>query len=355
MRRLAAFVLACLVGFWLGIRVAQGPAGAPVPVSPTQEAAARAYLDANLPAMPEGWAWDLFAPEQGVALEVGRAPAVGAAKGTVLYVPGFTAPLDMYGHELTRLAEAGWAVAAISPRGQGRSARGGPDGEMGWVDDHRRLAEDVAAFVETLEPPVAVLAVSMGGHVALRMAAEVDPEPVAAYALVAPMVAIRTDPFPDAVARGLSRGFELTGLGATYALGRGPWDDAARFDDPAALARGTDCARDPARAHLREALFALEPELRVGGPSAAWVARTFRSQDLLARAAPDIDAPVWMALAGEDRVVDTDAAAAMCAAMDDCAETRFEGARHCMFEDAPETREALIDGALAFFEAARAR
>ena len=93
----------------------------------------------------------------------------------------------------------------------------------------------------------------------------------------------------------------------------------------------------------------------MGGPSAAWVARTFRSQDTLARAAPTIDAPVWMALAGHDHVVDTEAASALCAAMGDCVEARFESARHCMFEDGPETREALLDGALAFFEAARAR
>ena len=352
MKRLFAFLLACLVGFWLGIRVAQGPAGPPQPVTHEREAAARAYLDAHLSAMPPGWTWDLFAPTRGVALEVGRAPSIGAAKGTILYVPGYTAPLDMYGAEFTRLTEAGWNVAAISYRGQGRSERFGPDPQMGWVDDYATLASDLAAFLATLEGPVGVFAVSKGGHVALRMATDHAPD-VLGYALVAPMVAIRTDPFPDGVARGLGRTFDLIGLGGTYALGRGPWADAPLFDDPAALARGTDCARDPSRAHLREALFALEPDLRVGGPSARWIARTYASQDVLARAAPTISAPVWMATAGEDRVVRTEAASALCTAMQDCEEVRFEETRHCMIEDAPGTRDAILDGLLSFMEARR--
>ncbi|UWQ20303.1 lysophospholipase [Jannaschia sp. W003] len=348
MKTLLAFVLALVVGVWLGLRVSQGPSGAPVPVSDAQAEAARAYLDAHLAPMPEGWTWATFEPEPGVALEVGRAPAAGEAKGTIAFVPGYSAPVDMYGAELSRLQAAGWNVAAITPRGQGRSPRFGPDPEMGWVDDFATHAADLAAFLATLDGPVGVLANSMGGHVALRAALDHQPG-VLGYALVAPMVEVETAPFPAPVARGIGRTFTALGLGDTYAPGRGQWNDAAMFDDAAVLAEGTDCARDAGRAHLREALFALEPALRVGGPSARWVAATYRGQAVLETRADEIGAPILMATAGADRVVRTEAASALCTAMPACEEVRYAEARHCMFEDTEATRTRLVDDALAFF------
>ena len=195
---------------------------------------------------------------------------------------------------------------------------------------------------------------SMGGHIALR--AQIDHAPdLLGVALIAPMIAIETGAFPEGVARGLTRGFTLAGLGNTYALGEGPWTGAGLFDDADALARGANCARDPARAHLREALFAVQPDLRVGGPSARWVSATFRSGDVLAARADEIAVPVWMALAGADGVVRSPASEQLCAAMGRCSAVAFPEARHCMIEDTPALRAAIIDRALAFFEAERTR
>ena len=147
-RRLLVFVVALLLGSWLGLRVAQGPSGTPLPATESQRAAATAYLEANFAAHARGLGMvALLRPEPGIELEVGRASAAGEARGTLVYVPGYTAPLDMYGAEFARLTGAGWTVAAISPRGQGRSTRRGPDPQMGWIDDHATHAADLAAFL----------------------------------------------------------------------------------------------------------------------------------------------------------------------------------------------------------------
>ncbi|KIT15206.1 lysophospholipase L2 [Jannaschia aquimarina] len=341
---------ACLAGLWAGFRISQGPAGTPPAATESQQAAAQAYLAQNLAPMPDGWDRDLFLAAPGVTLEVGTAPAAGPAKGTLVFVPGYTAPLDMYGAEFSRLRAAGWNVAAFSYRGQGRSVRRGPDPQMGWMGDMAHLAADLAAYVRTLDGPVGVMAVSKGGHIALRMAIDAGPD-VLGYALVAPMVAIRTEPFSPGLAQGLAMALPVIGLADTYAPAQGPWDGADVFDDPAALAEGGTCARDPARAHLREALFTLEPGLRVGGPSARWIAEVFEAQDVLRDRAGDIATPVWMALASDDGSVVTEASEALCRAMGDCVSVEVPDSLHCMIEDRPEIRDAVFDGALAFFEA----
>ncbi|MEM8850067.1 MAG: hypothetical protein AAGE03_08535, partial [Pseudomonadota bacterium] len=87
-----------------------------------QVAAARAYLE-RLEDLPEDFVFGRFEPTPGIVLETGRLAARGASRGTVVFVPGYTAPLELYAQEMRALAEAGWDVAALVLRGQGRSVR----------------------------------------------------------------------------------------------------------------------------------------------------------------------------------------------------------------------------------------
>ena len=320
------------------------PAGEP---SDAARAAASDYLAALAP-MPEGWRPARFAPEPGVSLEVGRLDATAPRQGTVVFVPGYTAPLDLFGAEYARLAAAGWDVAAISQRGQGRSDRFGAAHDMGHVEDYADLTRDLAAWTAEQEGPVALMGVSKGAHTVLRTLAERETDVIGAVAVV-PMVAIRTEPFPPLLARALGEVADRSGLGRRYAPGPGAWDRAERFLDDGFVSGGTVCTDDPARAHLRDALFTLDPALRVDAPSLGWVAATMRSTAALPGMAETIAAPVLMVTATEDRIVSTEAASALCAAMPDCAEVALEGP-HCLLEGRRDRAEAVMDAALGFLD-----
>lgn len=323
------------------------------PASAALQAEAADYLAASLPPMPEGWRWETFEPEPGVALRTGRIEPPGA-KGTVLVVPGYTAPLDLYSEAVRAFVDAGYAVAGLEYRGQGLSHRDLLNPEMGHVASWSRLGADLAAYVAELQRTgggrVFVYANSMGAHVALRAAGEatVDEGPdVAGYALVAPMVKIHTGGFPHRLARAITGFYGATGLDGEFAVGRGPFDPAA-VDWTA----GTPCNTNPRTAWRRDALFLRDPALRVAGTTNGWVSRTMASTDAITAPAhvARIDRPVVMFTAGREAFVSTPAAAAMCERLARCERQHYAQASHCLVEESEAVRDDVFARTVRFFD-----
>jgi lysophospholipase len=345
----AAVLLGAFALLGLGCAVTTPPAeGAAKAYPPEVTARAGRYL-AALPPLPEGWRRGSFAPEPGVVLEVGTLPARGARRGTAVVVPGFTAPLELHADEYARLAGAGWDVAALSQRGQGRSTRVGRDGRMGHIESFDNLARDLGAFVAAQEGPVVAMGISMGAHTVLRLAAQ-EGHGLAAVAAVVPMVAVQTGGVPLWQARLLAGAMDRAGLGQRYAPGGGPWTPEAFLTD--APPEPNLCTDDPARAHLRDALFLRHPELRVASPSMGWLAATLRSQARLAEEAGRIDPPLLLVTVEDERLVDNAAASSLCEAAQDCRETRIAGAMHCLLEGVDPAADRAMKEVLAFLAAA---
>ncbi|MEM7644124.1 MAG: alpha/beta hydrolase [Pseudomonadota bacterium] len=313
-----------------------------------QVGAARAYLE-RLEKLPEDFAFGRFEPTPGIVLETGRLAARGPSRGTVVFVPGYTAPLELYAQEMRALAEAGWDVAALVLRGQGRSVRLATRYDLGHVRDYANLTADLAAFVARQEGPIVVVGLSQGAHVALRMAADYAPE-VLAYALIVPMIGIPG----GRVGRGVADLLARNGAAGAYLPGSLPWPRRTPFTR--LVGRGNVCQPDADLANLRRALMEVDPDLRVEVPSAGWVSATFASIDVLERIGPSVEAPVLMVTAGRDRVVSSRAAGRLCARMSDCREVRLPGAPHCAVEGdarrSPVVMEA-VTGFLARESAAR--
>lgn len=345
----AVLTVAVLGGAWgYGWSSRTGPhAYAPVPDDLRAEA--ESYLEASLPAMPDGWEWGTFEPEPGVGLRIGRIERPGA-KGTVLVVPGYTAPLELYSEAVRAFVDAGYAVAGLEYRGQGLSYRDLPNPEMGHVASWERLGADLAAYVGKLRRTgggrVFVYANSMGAHVALRAAGDAKPD-VTAYALLAPMVRIETGGFPYAVARNITRFYAATGMDGEFAVGRGPFDPAAVHWDGE-----TPCNTNPKTAWRRDALFLARPKLRVTGTTNGWVARTTASTDVLTAPgyAARIDKPVLMLTAGREAFVDTPAAAALCEAMGQCTRQHYPDASHCLVDESEAVRDDVFARTVQFFD-----
>lgn len=142
----------------------------------------------------------------------------GAARGSLLFLPGRADFYEKYLETLAYWADQGWHVTAADWRGQAGSGRLSANPLAGHVGDFGIWVDDLAAFwmqwcAETPGPHVLV-GHSMGGHLALRAVAEQRVAP-AALVLSAPMLGFVT-PIPafvqHAVARWMCRFGEPTRL-----------------------------------------------------------------------------------------------------------------------------------------------
>ena len=262
-----AAVLTLLAALWTGVAAAQG-----------QAEAARAYL-AGLEPIPAELVSGRFEPAPDIVLETGSLAATGPRHGTVVFVPGYSAPLELYGRELRVLSEAGWDVEAIVMRGQGRSVRLTERYDLGHVEDYANLVDDLSAFVARQDGPVVVVGLSMGAHVALRMMAERRAPNVIAAATIVPLVRVAIPGAARAASRALARALTAAGGGERYLPGTVPWERREPFTELISRGQGTICTPDFERAHLRRALMEVDAELRVETPSAGWADATFRSTD----------------------------------------------------------------------------
>ena len=349
MRRLIKGLLAIIIAV-AGLLVALGFATmsgehAYAELTGDQADTARAYLAKAQTPLPEAASFGTFEREPGVVLETLTLNHPNR-KATIVIVPGYTAPLEIYAATYQAFHDAGYAVTGLSQRGQGRSWRPLPNPEKGYVGDYRDLSADLAAYVRTIDGPVLVYGNSMGGHIAMLMAGTEDVD-VAAYALLVPMAKIHTGEFPYLVAK-LMTGFQSAiGFGANYGIGRGDW----RFDsrDPG---QPTDCSANPDYAHTRHMMVALDRDLRVQDVTNQFVWETMRSTATVATSEhlSGIEAPVLTIVAGDDRVVQTEAAEANCKAMNDCRIVKFDAARHCIMHEGARQRADVLAAAITFFD-----
>jgi len=107
-----------------------------------------------------------FAGKGGLTIAYKSWPAVGAARGVLVIVPGFNSHSGYYGWVATKLATDGLAVYAVDLRGRGKS-----DGERFYVESFADYAADVGGLVSIAiasNPglPVYLLGHSAGGVVA---------------------------------------------------------------------------------------------------------------------------------------------------------------------------------------------
>ncbi|NHK28882.1 alpha/beta hydrolase [Parvularcula flava] len=326
---------------------AVGCAGTPAPYQPREldaaymEASAD-YLEDNLVPLPAGWKFDRWEAADGTKLRWGLAQqGAGRAKATVLLVPGYAGTLDIYGQIFAELMAEGYDVAGLDLRGQGRSDRMLSNPEKPWVQDYGVYADDLAGFVDFLSGqvngPLIVHGESFGGHVTLRAAGDHPDLAADGLVLIAPAVRVNTAPWPAALARSMVAMNVAAGRGEAYAPGQhdwAPWQPDITQDNP--------CGTNISTIHTKDAWFAHHPEMRVSsGPTNQWVLETMRSGDLLTDTSYTrrIDLPVILVTVGDDRVVETEPAAALCRdGLPHCTLIHVEEARHCLNFEAPERR-----------------
>jgi len=311
------------------------------------DAAFQAQVDAyNLPDMPPDWMWKRFETQDGTGLRWGETGNVGAAKATLIMVPGYTATMSMYGEHVDILARRGYHVVGIDMRGQGGSDRHrASQPEKLWVDDFRTYSDDLAAFIKSLPQnnrPIIPMAISFGGHVGTRMAGD-HPGLIDGLFLMAPALQPKAGDLSFSEAKFLMTWARRLGKSKHYLSGGDNWKP---FNDDLSVANIDMCSSNPKRLANRDVVFTRNPEERVGGVTAQWGAEFFESSDYVRADGylEAIDIPVMMVSAEVDHFVVTEVNQNLCdTRFPNCEKLDLAGAGHCLFQESDAHLTQMFD------------
>jgi lysophospholipase len=277
-------------------------------------------------------------------------PQPGPARGGILFAPGRA---DFYEKHLAVLHEwhaAGWHVTALDWRGQAMSGRLGADDVTGHADDFAPWVADFGAFWDdwraSVPGPHVVIGHSMGGHLALRAAAErrVVPD---ALVLVAPMLGLNPGWVPSAVLHPV--GHVISRIGdhrrPAWKWERGPL--------PLSNMRMQLLTHDEVRYADEDWWYEQRPDLVLGPPSWGWIAAALRSIRMLERRGllEALDLPVLILGTRADRLVSWPAIRRAAARLPQSELVAFgPEARHEILREAPAVRERAMRAIADFLD-----
>jgi len=285
---------------------------------------------------PDGFAWSRFTASDGALLRAGRL-AAPSPRGDCVLVGGFTEFAEKYFETMRDLASRGLTVSFLDWRGQGGSVRPLRLPGRPRPRDYDRDAADLIEFIEALpgpRRPRTLVAHSMGGAIAL-LALERRPALCERLVLSAPMLGIVTGATPPHAAEAIAATARWLGCGLMIPPGaRRP----SRPPEPA----NSPTSSDPQRCRLQHAWFAARPELAFAGPTFGWLDTAFRLTHRLRdrRLLGRIATPTLLGSAGIERFVDPAAHRWAAAAMPDCRMVSFPAAKHELFLERDEIRDA---------------
>lgn len=311
------------------------------------DSAFQAQVDAfNLADFPPDWIWKRFETKDGTGLRWGETGNTGAAKATVIIVPGYTATMSMYGEHVDILARRGYHVIGLDLRGQGGSDRHRPkQPEKLWVDDFRTYSDDFADFIKSLpqsERPIIPMAISFGGHVGLRMAGD-HPGLVDGLFLMAPAIQPKAGDMSFSDAKFLMGWARRLGKSKHYLSGEDNWKP---FNEDLSVANIDMCSSNPERLPNRDVVFTRNPEERVGGVTAQWGAEFYESSEYVRASGylESVDVPIVMVSAEVDHFVVTGVNQEVCdTRFPKCKRLDLIGAGHCLFQESDAHLKQMFD------------
>ncbi|MEO0730941.1 MAG: alpha/beta hydrolase, partial [Pseudomonadota bacterium] len=167
----------------------------------------------------------LRVPGEGPALRAAIWPSEGEANGTAIVMPGRAEYIERYFETVSDLRRRRFAVVVFDWRGQGGSERMLSDPHKGHVSRFQHYEDDAMRVFNTLvsgqlPEPYICLAHSMGGNVALRLAARSDC-PFSRIVASAPLLAVHPKRLrvPEPLAYGFAQSMRAIGLGHRYVPG----------------------------------------------------------------------------------------------------------------------------------------
>ena len=264
-----------------------------------------------------------------------------SANRSIVFLNGRAEFLEKHNETIQELNQKGFNVFSIDWRGQGLSSRMLPEPHKGYVESYTDYLKDLHQFISQIvcpqtQGPLAILAHSMGGHIALRYVHD-HPGVVEKLILLSPMIDIVTAPFPKWLVRNMVRLLMRWGFQYRYVLGAGKsLLSKEKF-------RGNRLTSDPLRFMDEKKAISANPNLAVGGVTYGWLAATLDSINILIRPGyvDRIIEPVQMVIAGQDRIVSIKAPKMLCSAMVNGRYTVIPSARHEILKETDAIRSTF--------------
>jgi lysophospholipase len=226
-------------------------------------------------------------------------------KGFLVMVNGRSESWLKYVRLYRELNRAGYTVYSYDHRGQGLSPRlatGNP--QIGYVDDFSAYSRDLGFFLNEVRRRegrgssgrISLLGNSMGAAVIVDFLSGHPDHGIDKVVLCSPMFRIKTDPWPEPVARFVLGALHLAGKGASYAPGEGD----ASPSEPFERNRVTS-----SRVRWTEILQFRKnhPEALTGGASVDWVIRALDRTPRIRKEAGCLGPETLILEAGRDSFV----------------------------------------------------
>jgi len=256
--------------------------------------------------------------------------------GSVVLSPGRTEHIEKYVEVIGELVQRGFSVLVHDWRGQGLSDRligdrlkGHAQGFDDFLTDFKALID---AFQDRLPHPRIALGHSMGGCLTLMAVARGEGR-FDGVILSAPMLGILTGGQPYALVRAIAWVMTRIGRGTDYILGGG-------YDPFQGRLETDGLTHDQTRYDRTRAQMLANRDLALGNVTWGWLDSGMRAVAWLGRAeaVTRIQIPVTVVGAGQDRLVDNKAQAALVARMAHGRYVEIPGALHEILMETDELR-----------------
>jgi lysophospholipase len=248
------------------------------------------YVESRTPAdlgprfyPPENWGWGLVQVGDAPAQRYGVSAPATAVRAQILILPDYGETAETWFETAADLNAMGYDVWVLEGAGQGGSGRLTEPRDLGYLTSFNPDLAAVRAMVATVIRPTAtapliVLGQGVGGMVAARSLER--GLPAAALILSSPAL----DDRPGGAATDLT----LLIAGKRRAAGPGAWSRAG----PDAFALGG--THDPWRGRATHLWQTSNPDLRMGGPSGAWITAFDASAAEARKGLKDITVPTLL-------------------------------------------------------------
>jgi lysophospholipase len=280
---------------------------------------------------PQGWAWGLIRIGTAAPVRYGVAAPAATPTTQVVILPGYGEPAEAWFETARDLIAHGCTVWILEAAGQGGSGRSSMPRDLGHA---LSLDPDVATLlvfpeVAARDRPLFVLASGESAPVALR-AAELGLR-ADGLILTGPVLRPKGD-------LGKARRMRRLMLGGLRADGGQPW----RRDGPDDVAMGR--TSDPARGRLRLAWQTANPDLRMGGPSWAWLGAFADETQAAVAGEQKVRMPVTVLATGAQ------AGTLICGRMPSCAAVDIGNAARAPHLEPEDERKTWLSALLAALE-----
>jgi lysophospholipase len=264
-------------------------------------------------------------------------------KATIVISSGRTEGMVKYQELIYDLNRNGYNVYILDHRGQGYSERLLQDSQIGHVEDFLDYVKDLRIFVKTIvkkHKKMILVGHSMGGAIA-SLYVEMYKKDFQALVLSSPMHQ------PELLTKGLSNTMcklirKRQSDTARYIIGEQSYDEESKDFQENLL------THSQVRYTLVHKSYQQEPQTKLGGPSVHWVSEACKGSKMSVDLAKNIEIPVLLMQAKEDKIVNLEPQNEFCTKSKYCEGISFDGAYHELFIEKDIIRNKVLSAMLNF-------